>query len=208
MENCRKIVRTYICIFLIFYLYTWHIFPFFAPTQLPARKVNWQIWQILSVRQTRSRKSRNERQTRHNCHVIMRILIRKRAFIPSVSSLPCPISYTHARKWNPSKLQSCLFDVRATVWFINHRLGCGNSPEYFRTVGECRNFLHRYTRVVIFMSECGRAFCIIPDSLCPTASLHPFDVPSRTRKGAEKTGGDRLVRMNNDCYLYRRVYAN
>lgn len=150
----------------------------------------------------------------------MRILIRKRAFIPSVSSLPCPISYTHVRKWNPSKLQSCLFDVRATVWFINHRLGCGNSPEYFRTVGECRNFLHRYTRVVIFMSECGRAFCIIPDSLVePSLSLYPTIPASlsislhglrraRVAFNAEKTRDDWLVLTDNDRCSYRQIYTN
>lgn len=66
------------------------------------------------------------------------------------------------------------------------------------------------------MSECGRAFCIIPDSLAePTLSLpysllRPFDIPLRARVAfdAEKTRGDRLVRMDNDRYLYRRVYAN
>lgn len=51
-----------------------------------------------------------------------------------------------------------------------------NSPEYFRTVGECRNFLHRHIRIVIFMFGCRRAFCIIPDPLAePSLPPPPFD---------------------------------
>lgn len=175
--------------FIVFFRYVSRIFissihtiHFFSPCLLNYREkllINSIATDFISRRMRRN--DLVTKGKRYNCHVIMRILICKRAFTIGLVLFPLslpsarwPLIHTYTSEIPANYNHACL--TCATVWFINHRLAAGRS----------RIFSHRQSvvifSVVIFMSKCRARHRIIPD---PFTNPSPIDDPLRVISNTE-----------------------